>query len=173
MECNNFCRVWHRYEETESLTESCSDTRSKRGSKGRVSETVSVSNESVDSQKPAKKFRSDVWDYFKKNASGKKVWCQLRYSSDVTLHSLTSNLLALLSNLLVLVQSYSWHVLYYPRLTHARLFNNLWGLFLTWLRMLTVIDHHNVLRLVLVLVSRSQNLCHRTLTHQALIIFNE
>ena len=60
-------------EETESLTESCSDTRSKRGSEDRVSETESVSIDSVDSQKPAKKFRSDVWGYFKKNASGKKV----------------------------------------------------------------------------------------------------
>ena len=38
-------------------------------------------------------------------------------------------------------------------------------LFLTWLRMSTVIDHHNVLRLVLGLVSRSQNLCHRALIH--------
>ena len=64
-------------EETENLIESCSNTRSKRGSKDRLSATESVSNESVDSQKPAKKFRSDIWDYFKKNASGKKVWCRL------------------------------------------------------------------------------------------------
>ena len=42
-----------------------------------MSETESVSNESVDGQKPAKKFRSDVWDYFKKNASGKRVCCRL------------------------------------------------------------------------------------------------
>ena len=52
-------------EETESLTESCSDTRSERGSKDRGSETESVSIESVDSQKPPKKFRSDIWGYFK------------------------------------------------------------------------------------------------------------
>ena len=52
-------------------------TKSKRGSEDRVSETESVSNESVDSQKPPKKFRSDIWDYFEKNASGKKVWHQL------------------------------------------------------------------------------------------------
>ena len=79
MKCNNFHRVWCQYEETENLTESCSDiyTRSKRGSKDRVSETESVSNESVDSQKPPKKFCSDIWDYFEKNASGKKVWRQL------------------------------------------------------------------------------------------------
>ena len=44
-------------EETESLIESSSDTRSKRGSEDRVSETESVSVESVNSQKPAKKFR--------------------------------------------------------------------------------------------------------------------
>ena len=55
-------------EETESLTESCSDTRSERGSEDRGSEdrgseTESVSNESVDNQKPTKKFRSDVWGY--------------------------------------------------------------------------------------------------------------
>ena len=48
------------YEETESLTESCSDTRSERDSE----ETKSVSIESVDSQKPPKKFHSDVWGYF-------------------------------------------------------------------------------------------------------------
>ena len=64
-------------EETESLIESCSDTRSERGSEDRVSETESVNIESVDSQKSAKKFRSDVWDYFEKNASGKKVHCRL------------------------------------------------------------------------------------------------
>ena len=52
------------YEKTESLTESCSDTRSERGSEDRGSETKSVSIESVDSQKPPKKFRSDVWGYF-------------------------------------------------------------------------------------------------------------
>ena len=46
--------------ETESLTESCSDTRKERGSEDRVSETESISTESVDSQKPAEKFRSDV-----------------------------------------------------------------------------------------------------------------
>ena len=34
-------------EETKSLTESCSDTRSKRGSEDRVNETESVSIESV------------------------------------------------------------------------------------------------------------------------------
>ena len=51
--------------ETESLTESCSDTRSERGSKDRGNETENVSIETVDSQKPLKKFRSDVWGYFK------------------------------------------------------------------------------------------------------------
>ena len=51
-------------EETESLTESCSNTRSERGSKDRGSETESVSIESVHSQKPPKKFCSVVWDYF-------------------------------------------------------------------------------------------------------------
>ena len=38
-------------------------------------------------------------------------------------------------------------------------------LFLTWLRMLTGIDHYNFLRLVLQLVSHSQNLCHMVLIH--------
>ena len=52
-------------EETEGLTESCSDTRSKRDSKDRGSETENVSIESVNSQKPHKKFCSDVWGYFK------------------------------------------------------------------------------------------------------------
>ena len=47
-------------EETESLIESCSNTRSERGSKDRVSETESVNIESVNSQKSTKKFRSDV-----------------------------------------------------------------------------------------------------------------
>ena len=43
-----------------------------------MSETESVNIESVNSQKSAKKFCSDVWDYFEKNASGgKKVHCQL------------------------------------------------------------------------------------------------
>ena len=65
------------FEETGSLTENCSDTRSERGSEDRVSETESVSIDSVDSKKPAKKFRSDVWGYFEKNASGKKVQCRL------------------------------------------------------------------------------------------------
>ena len=97
----------------------------------------------------------------------------IRYSSDVTLQLRASNLLALSSNLLKLVQSYLWQVFYYPRGTHARLLDDLWELFLTWLRMLTVIDHHNVLRLVLRLVSRNQNLCHRALIRQALIISNE
>ena len=64
-------------EETKSLTESCSNSRNERGSEDRVSETESVSIESVDSQKPAKKFRSDVWGYFEKNAGGKKVQCRL------------------------------------------------------------------------------------------------
>ena len=54
---------------------------------------------------------------------------------------------------------------YYPRATQARLLDDLRELFLTWLRMLTVIDHHSVLRLVLGLVSCSQNLCHRALIH--------
>ena len=48
-------------EQTESLTESCSDTRSERGSKDRGSETENVSIETVYSQKPLKKFRSDIW----------------------------------------------------------------------------------------------------------------
>ena len=52
-------------EETDSVTESCSNIRSERGSKDRESETESVSIETVDSQKPHKKFRSDVWGYFK------------------------------------------------------------------------------------------------------------
>ena len=48
MERNNFCRAWHWSEETESLTESCSDTRNKRGSKDRVSEQkVLVMNLSI------------------------------------------------------------------------------------------------------------------------------
>ena len=76
-ERNNFRRIYMASEETESLTESCSDTRSKRGSEDRVSETESISIESADSQKPAKKFRSDVWGYFEKNANGKKVRCRL------------------------------------------------------------------------------------------------
>ena len=64
-------------EETESLTASCSNTKSQRGSEDRGSETESVSIESVNSQKPPNKFHSDVWGYFKKNASGKKVQCRL------------------------------------------------------------------------------------------------
>ena len=47
-------------EETESLIESCSDTRSEKGSKDRVSETESVNIKSVNSQKSAKKFHSDL-----------------------------------------------------------------------------------------------------------------
>ena len=78
-------------EKIESLTGSCSDTRSERGSEDRVSETESVSIESVDSQKPAKKFCSDVWGYFKKNANGKKVWCRLCEHEYVYLGT-TSNL---------------------------------------------------------------------------------
>ena len=54
---------------------------------------------------------------------------------------------------------------YYLQGTHERLLDDLQELLLTWLRMLTVIDHRNVLRLVLGLVSRSQNLCHRALIH--------
>ena len=43
------------------------------------------------------------------------------YSSDVTLYSLASDLLALSGNLLTLVESYSWCVLYYlRRTTHAK-----------------------------------------------------
>ena len=61
-----------------------------------------------------------------------KVW----YSSDVTLHSLVSNLLALSSNLLALVQSYSWRVLYYPQGTYSRLLDDLQKWFLTQLHML-------------------------------------
>ena len=57
-------------EETESLSESCIGTRSKRGSEGRVSNTKSVSIKSVDSQKPAKKFCSDVWGYFNNHTVG-------------------------------------------------------------------------------------------------------
>ena len=72
MEHNNFRRVCMASEETESLTESCSDTRSERGSEDRVSETESVSSASVDSQKPAKKFHSDVRGYFERNANGKE-----------------------------------------------------------------------------------------------------
>ena len=49
----------------------------KESAKDRVSETESASNESVNGQKPAKKFCSDIWDYFKKNISGKKVWYRL------------------------------------------------------------------------------------------------
>ena len=90
-EYNNFHRVWCRCEETESLTESCSDTRSKRGSEDRVSETESVSDEFVNSQKPAKKFRSDICDYFEKNASGDKVWCQL-WEHEYAYLGTTSNL---------------------------------------------------------------------------------
>ena len=52
-----------------------------------------------------------------------------------------------------------------PQGTHARLLDNLRELFLTWLRMLPALDHHNVLRLVLGLVSRSQNLCHSALIY--------
>ena len=48
--------------EIESLTESCSNTRSERGSEDRGSETESISIESVNSQKSPKKFRSDVFE---------------------------------------------------------------------------------------------------------------
>ena len=64
-------------EETESVIKSCGNTRNKRGSEDRVSETESISIECVESLKSAKKFLSEVWDYFEKNASGKKVQCQL------------------------------------------------------------------------------------------------
>ena len=64
-------------EETESLTESCSDTRSERGSKDRGSETENVSIEIVYSQKPLKKFRLDIWGYFKLCIS--MIYC---YSKD-------------------------------------------------------------------------------------------
>ena len=83
-------------EETGSLTESCSNTRSKRGSEDRVSETESVSIESVNSQKPAKKFCSGVWGYFEKNASGKKVRCRLcehKYSYLRTTNNLRDHLI--------------------------------------------------------------------------------
>ena len=41
----------------------------------------------------------------------------------------------------------TWQVFYYPRGTHARLLDDdLRELFLTWLRTLTIIDHHNLLR---------------------------
>ena len=66
------------------------------------------------------------------------VFNHIQYNSDATLYLLTSNLLTLLSNLLALVWSYSWHVLYYPRGTHTRLLDDLWEWFLTWLRMLTL-----------------------------------
>ena len=89
----------------------------------------------------------------------------VRYSSDVTLRSRVSNLLALLSHLLELVKSYSLQVFYSSRATHARSLDDLQELYMIWLSMLTVIDHHNVLRLVLGLVSRSQNLCHRALIY--------
>ena len=61
MEHNNFQKIWRLKKLIESLTESCSDTRSERGSEDRGSETESVSIESVDSQKPPKKFYSDIW----------------------------------------------------------------------------------------------------------------
>ena len=57
-------------EETENLTESCNDTRSERGSEARVSKTKGVSIKSVDSQKPAKNFCSDVWGYFENHTVG-------------------------------------------------------------------------------------------------------
>ena len=93
---------------------------------------------------------------------------QVQYGLDVT-RSRVSNLLTLLSHLLELIWGYSWQVFYYPRATHARLLDDLRELFLTWLCMLTVIDHHNVLRLVLRLVSRSRNLRHRVLIHWQVI----
>ena len=61
---------------------------------------------------------------------------KVRYSLDATLQLLVSNLLALLSNLFTLVQSYSWYVLYHLRGTHERLLDDLWEWFLTQLRML-------------------------------------
>ena len=78
-------------EETESVIESCSDTSSERGSEDRVSETESVSVKCVDCQKSAKNFCSDVWDYFEKNASGKKVQCQL-CKNEYAYLGMTSNL---------------------------------------------------------------------------------
>ena len=52
-----------------------------------------------------------------------------------------------------------------PASNSRRLLDDIQELFLTWLCMLTIIDHHNVLKLALGLVSHSQNLCHRALIH--------
>ena len=62
----------------------------------------------------------------------------------------------LASNLLALVWSYLWHVVYYLRTTHTRLLYDLQEWFLTRLHIvLHVIDCHNVHRLVVGLVSHS------------------
>lgn len=68
----------------ESLRESSNKTRSETQSErsGEIkednptSEMESAFVESSDSQRP-KKYCSDVWNYFTKNAAGKKVLCRL------------------------------------------------------------------------------------------------
>jgi len=64
----------------ESLRESSSESRSESSSEisegNPASETESIVVESSDSQRP-KKYYSDVWDYFAKNAGRKKVLCQV------------------------------------------------------------------------------------------------
>ena len=78
----------------ESSRESSTDTRSERSSEisedNPASETESVVAESSDSQRP-KKCRSDVWDYFTKNAGGKKVLCRL-CNNEYSYLGTTSNL---------------------------------------------------------------------------------
>ena len=94
------------------------------------------------------------------------VW----HSSDVTCHSLASNSLTFLSNLLTLIRI---ELLVMCALLSARNSHKIirWSLDV-FFDMVThvslqyhVTDHHNVHRLVLSLVSRSWNLCHRTLIH--------
>ena len=73
---------------------SSSKTRNKRSGgiseDNPTSETESVFMESNDSQRP-KKYHSDVWNYFTKNAAKKKVLCQL-CNNEYSYLGTTSNL---------------------------------------------------------------------------------
>ena len=81
-------------ESDESSSETRSETRSERSSEDNpataASETESSFVDSSDSLRP-KKYRSDVWDYFTKDASRKKVLCRL-CNNEYSYLGATSNL---------------------------------------------------------------------------------
>ena len=59
---------------SETRSETCSERSGEISEDNATSETESVFVESSNSQR-RKKYRSDVWTYFTKNAAGKKVLC--------------------------------------------------------------------------------------------------